>query len=124
MELLHATYIGYHGDAREWLDDNPDLTVELLNRCGYWYFLHQVKVPRVWRADSSVPVAMTWENRGVAPAYEPFQLQLRLVGPEQAEFKMALATLSGCRCRSEKRTINSIGLPFPSNFPPANIRSS
>jgi hypothetical protein len=32
IELLHATYIGYHGDAREWLNDNPILTNELLNR--------------------------------------------------------------------------------------------
>jgi len=26
MELLHATYIGYHGDAHEWLTDNPEIT--------------------------------------------------------------------------------------------------
>ena len=25
---------------------------------------------------------MTWENRGVAPAYNPFQLRLRLCGPD------------------------------------------
>jgi len=26
LDLLHATYIGYHGDAHEWLTDNPELT--------------------------------------------------------------------------------------------------
>ena len=31
LDLLHATYIGYHGDANEWLTDNPKLTKELLN---------------------------------------------------------------------------------------------
>jgi hypothetical protein len=47
--LLHATYIGYHGDAREWLADNPELTKELLNRCGYWLFpeVHRVAGPLV-----------------------------------------------------------------------------
>ena len=28
LGLLHATYIGYHGDAREWLTDNPELLME------------------------------------------------------------------------------------------------
>lgn len=88
LELLHATYIGYHGFAREWLDDNPALTGELLNRCGYWYFPHSVSMPRIWKAGAAAPVSMSWENRGVAPAYEPFQLQLRLCGPTTLDFQM------------------------------------
>jgi len=81
LDLLHATYVGYHGYAREWLDDNPQLTVELLNRCGYWFFLHSVRMPETWKSGTSTALTMTWENRGVAPAYEPFQLRLRLCGP-------------------------------------------
>lgn len=38
LDLLHATYLGYHGDAAERLADNPGLTKELLNRCGCWLF--------------------------------------------------------------------------------------
>jgi hypothetical protein len=87
LELLHATYIGYHGDARDWLDDNPELTVELLNRCGYWFFLHDVRVPETWHAGTSRAVTLTWENRGVAPAYEPFQLHLCLRGPQTEVFE-------------------------------------
>jgi hypothetical protein len=45
LELLHATYLGYHGDAREWLTDNPQLTGELLNRCGYWFFPVRLELP-------------------------------------------------------------------------------
>lgn len=88
LELLHATYIGYHGDAREWLDDNPELTVELLNRCGYWYFLHSVKMPKTWKAGASTALTMTWENRGVAPAYKPYQLRLRLRGSDTLNAEM------------------------------------
>lgn len=86
LELLHATYIGYHGFAREWLDDNPALTVELLNRCGYWYFLHTLRTPEIWKTGAAVPLSLTWENRGVAPAHQPFQLRLRLRGPVTRDF--------------------------------------
>ncbi|RJP29293.1 MAG: DUF4832 domain-containing protein [Candidatus Omnitrophota bacterium] len=80
LELLHATYIGYHGYAREWLNDNPELTVELLNRCGYWYFLHTVNVPDKFSIGDNEPIEFFWENRGVAPAYRPYTLILRLEG--------------------------------------------
>lgn len=86
LGLLHATYIGYHGYAREWLDDNPELTEELLNRCGYWYFLNQVRMPETWRTGADVPLTLTWENRGVAPSYTPFQLKLRLQGKGRQDF--------------------------------------
>jgi len=88
LGLLHATYIGYHGDAREWLADNPALTVELLNRCGYWYFLHRVELPDSLRAGSSNPATLVWENRGVAPAYHAYQLKLRLAGPETIDLSL------------------------------------
>ncbi|MCF7974145.1 MAG: DUF4832 domain-containing protein [Phycisphaerae bacterium] len=82
MEMLHATYIGYHGYAHEWLADNPELTVELLNRCGYWYFPHTVRLPDVIKVGDRPIVTITWENRGVAPAYHPYDIVLRLSGPD------------------------------------------
>lgn len=87
LATLHATYIGYHGDARDWHADNPDLTVELLNRCGYWYFLHRVEIPETLRAGGRHALRLVWENRGVAPAYHPYALQVRLVGPDAVEFE-------------------------------------
>ncbi|MFC1634319.1 DUF4832 domain-containing protein [Planctomycetota bacterium] len=81
LDLLHATYIGYHGDAHEWLTDNPELTKELLNRCGYWYFLHRVKIPIDLQSGENCTIQMDWENRGVAPAYHPYRLKIRFDGP-------------------------------------------
>jgi hypothetical protein len=78
LELLRATYIGYHGYAHEWLADNPELTGELLNRCGYWYFPHQAWLPLTGRPGGEFAIELVWENRGVAPAYQPFRLGLRL----------------------------------------------
>ena len=81
LELLRATYIGYHGYAHEWLADNPALTGELLNRCGYWFFPHYVKLPEKLPPGDEAVIEMAWENRGVAPAYQPYRLHLRLEGP-------------------------------------------
>jgi hypothetical protein len=88
LSVLRATYIGYHGDAREWYADNPELTVELLNRCGYWYFPHGVEMPETLQAGRRHLLRMAWENRGVAPAYHSYVLQVRLVGPGTAKFDL------------------------------------
>jgi len=88
LGVLHATYIGYHGYAGEWLSDNPALTEELLNRCGYWYFLHRVTLPEQWKPGGTSKVDMTWENRGVAPAYHAYQLTVRLDGPQTIDLSM------------------------------------
>jgi hypothetical protein len=82
LGLLRATYIGYHGYAHEWLADNPALTAELLNKCGYWYFLHRVSLPEPLRPGREAPLELLWENRGVAPAYHPYRVRVRLEGPQ------------------------------------------
>ena len=89
LDLLCATYIGYHGDAYEWLTENPELTVELLNRCGYWFFLHQVDIPELLLVGRKNTLQMVWENRGIAPAYHPYVLKVRLVGPTKVDFEIA-----------------------------------
>jgi hypothetical protein len=78
LELLHATYIGYHGDAHEWLTDNPELTRELLNRCGYWLFPMTLELPDTLVAGATVPFTLTMDNRGVAPPYAPYELRVML----------------------------------------------
>ena len=77
IELLRATYIGYHGDAREWLDDNPELTKELLNRCGYWLFPMAIDLPQKVTAGAVTPCRLILENRGVAPPYQPYELRVK-----------------------------------------------
>lgn len=81
IETLHASYIGYHGSAEDWLADNPELTRELANRCGYWYFPVNLTVPGELRRGANI-VGIHWLNRGVAPAYLAFQITFRLVSPD------------------------------------------
>jgi len=80
LDLLHATYIGYHGYANEWLADNPELTRELLNKCGYWLFPTTLELPEFLVAGAAVPLTLTVENRGVAPPYAPYELRVKFSG--------------------------------------------
>ena len=88
LELLRATYIGYHGDANEWFTENPDLTIELLNRCGYWYFLHALKIPEELKSGETCNIQMDWENRGVAPAYHTYCLKIKFDDPKVEEIEL------------------------------------
>jgi hypothetical protein len=80
LELMHATYIGYHGYADEWLSDNSELTIELLNKCGYWYFIHKVETPDAFQKGKKNELKIEWENKGVAPAYHSYKLHVRFEG--------------------------------------------
>jgi len=80
VKLIHPTYIGYHGYLEEWVADNPDLTNELLNLCGYWYFPKSIKVTQA--KDQKLGFAIEWLNKGVAPAYSAYQLKGRLMSSD------------------------------------------
>jgi len=73
---MHATYIGYHGYAEDWLSENPDLTKELANRCGYWYFPVRANFPSTFKYGEN-SLSFEWLNKGVAPAYTAYELVLR-----------------------------------------------
>ena len=38
MMRSHATFAGFHGYPRPWLEKAPELTAYCANRLGYWYF--------------------------------------------------------------------------------------
>ena len=88
LDLLHATYIGYHGYADQWWKDNAALSNELLNRCGYWYFLHNVSTTHHPKRGAKLTITAEWSNRGVAPAYRDYTLCIRLAGAELCDFQL------------------------------------
>jgi hypothetical protein len=77
MKIIRPTYIGFHGYLGEWLNDNPDLTVTLLNKCGYWYFPKSIHSKEYKNGLLSFHVE--WTNKGVAPAYNSYQLKGKLI---------------------------------------------
>lgn len=76
IETMHASYIGFHGYSEEWLADNPELTRELANLCGYWYFPVNVTFNKIMHPGEN-KIDFKWLNRGVAPAYTDFTLVIR-----------------------------------------------
>lgn len=78
LRQLRATYIGYHGHADAWLNDNPALARELTNLVGYWFMPLRLKTGE-WQAGKPVSVELTMRNAGVAPAYQPYRTYLKLV---------------------------------------------
>ena len=77
IELIHPTYISFHGWIDTFLIDNPDLPAELLNLCGYWYFPVSAEfAPKMKSGNNSFKIDFI--NKGVAPAYRNYSLILRL----------------------------------------------
>ena len=76
IEILHASYIGYHGYVEDWLADNPELACELANNCGYWYFpVSAAYYKKIEEGENRIQI--DWLNRGVAPAYKCFSIIIR-----------------------------------------------
>ncbi len=76
--LMHATYVGFHGYADEWLRENPDLAKSLGNYMGYWFLPRQLRLTALKRGQLAT-MDMTWANKGVAPAYYKYKVHLKLV---------------------------------------------
>jgi hypothetical protein len=114
LELLHATYIGYHGYAHEWLADNPEFTREMLNRCGYWLFPKSIELPESLVAGTPMPITLRMENRGVAPPYAPYELRVKLSG---AGTNLVRVLATGCKSWVPGAPVVSrYELPLPSDL--------
>ncbi|MFW5832183.1 MAG: hypothetical protein ACOCVA_08005, partial [Prolixibacteraceae bacterium] len=82
MELIRPTYIGFHGYLGEWHSDNPELTKELLNLCGYWYFPKSVHITEF--ENDNLSFEIEWLNKGVAPAYNVYALKGKLIPDDKS----------------------------------------
>ncbi len=124
LERLHATWIGFHGYARDWLADNPQLTVEMLNRCGYWFFPHAIEHPDVLKAGATNAVSVTWQNRGVAPAYQPYAMVLRLEGPATFECAQPSGNTRWLPEPPDRTWLETYALAIPASLKPGDYTLS
>jgi hypothetical protein len=63
-------------------------------------------------------VTVTWENRGVAPAYEPFQLRLRLCGPTTQVFEIESGNQKWLPLPDKKTYVEQYVLDPPEDLKP------
>jgi hypothetical protein len=77
--IIHATFVGFHGDMATWSRENPEPMRNLLNRMGYWFFPKTIEVGTGFKANSSNTFSIKWVNKGTAPAYTRYKLYAKLV---------------------------------------------
>jgi len=115
--ILHPTWIGYHGFAGRWLKDNPELTRELANRSGYWYFPRSISLPDRAASGGSIPVELVVENHGYAPAYKRYRLTVRLEGGS-AKVDRQIDPADNRRWMPDVPNTESFELDLPANLDP------
>ena len=108
LATTHATWMGYHGYADEWLADNPQLAAELANRVGYWLFVDDARASVDGR---TFEVAIDWRNAGYAPVYHDYDAQLRLIGPVSRSMALGSAGLLGIDAEQTRRVRLTRQLP-------------
>lgn len=73
-----ATYVGFHGPPRKWLNDNPGYPEKLTNKIGYWFFIKGVRHAEEVTAGEKMELSVSWLNRGVAPAYHRYHTTVEI----------------------------------------------
>ncbi len=82
MRRTHATYAGFHGYPRPWLEMFPDITEYCANRLGYWYFIDGVQIPEMVSGAKNY-IAIALENRGFAPCYTKYDARFTLANADR-----------------------------------------
>jgi len=115
IDIMHATYIGYHGYAEEWLADNPDLTNELANRCGYWYFPVKANMPNKLIKGENL-LSIEWLNKGVAPGYNVFSLVLHFeAGRLEDSFNVIINDSQNMKWLPDQKQVTNYLFTIPHN---------
>ena len=88
IELLHATYISFQGWPDVYMRENPEIAKQVANRVGYWYFIDQWSTAGPVQPGDTLRLSVDWYNKGVAPAYHPYSLSLRLEGDTVLQYQL------------------------------------
>lgn len=95
------------------LQDNFDL---LLNKMGYRFIINSVKHPSRTKAGTTLPIELTIENKGVAPFYYDWPLELSLADKNSnIVFKTALSESISSWLPGIKIVNGSIDIPLELN---------
>lgn len=81
LERTHATYAGFHGYPRPWLEKYPEFTKYCANRLGYWYFIEGMQLPELASGTANY-ITFSFTNRGFAPCYYRYDINVKLVNQE------------------------------------------
>ena len=94
VKIIRPTYVGFHGYLGEWLTDNPEFTIEMLNMSGYWYFPKSIN--SVQYKNGKLSLDVEWLNKGVAPAYNTYQLRGKLIPTDKTSESIDFVVEDSC----------------------------
>lgn len=77
LRRTRATYAGFHGYPRPWLEQFPALTEYVANRLGYWFFLEGLRITPLQSGCSNV-IGVYFTNRGFSRCYQNYKCRIRL----------------------------------------------
>ncbi|HHT92567.1 MAG TPA: DUF4832 domain-containing protein [Clostridiaceae bacterium] len=76
-----ATYAGFHGYPRKFLNTFKSMAYYCANRLGYWFFIEGLKLPDL-NAGEVNTFTLIVSNRGFSRCYHKYELKFRLVDME------------------------------------------
>jgi len=85
LRRSHATYCGFHGYPKDWVEKFPYLTEHLANKLGYWYFINGAYIHEMVSGLKSV-IDFCFENKGFSKAYNSYDFKVKLVSNEGEEY--------------------------------------
>ncbi len=115
---MHGSFINNKSAPLPPGADHRSEIEQLLQKLGYRLVLRSLTHPPAVASGGTLPLAMGWENLGVAPPYHPFQLQIRLTPPTGVTAEPVVLEL-GADLRSwlPGTTDVSESLTLPSSMP-------
>jgi len=104
LRRTKATYAGFHGYPRPWLEQFPALTEYIANRLGYWFFVEGLRMTTLISGCQNV-VEVYFKNRGYSRCYYDYDLKLRLINKETGEVHEYNAADADCRRWMPEETV-------------------
>jgi len=84
LRRTKATYAGFHGYPRPWLEKYPALTEYAANRLGYWFFIDGLRITDFESGCQNV-FDIYLKNRGFSHCYYHFDFRIRLIDQKTGE---------------------------------------
>ena len=115
VNLTHPSWLGFHGDIKTYYADNPAFCKEMANRVGYWYFVEYAKMPFKVSIGTSQQITIKWYNKGVAPAYHPYQLKFKFSNGNASGY-FTIENSNNTAIQNDSSLIQTYTVQVPSNL--------
>lgn len=111
LKTSHATFAGFHGYPREFLEKYAYVADYCANRLGYWYFIEGIKLPECV-AEYPTEAVIYMENRGWSAAYHKYTIKVAAVSSDGTKYILNNESPDNRRWKPGEITSERIRLDF------------